>query len=270
MKVSGIITLTTDFGLDDPYVGMMKGVILSINNKARFVDISHGIGAGGVLQASALLNEAYPFFPQGTVHVAVVDPGVGTERRLMILVTQNHMFVGPDNGIFWPVIKDHPRATLIEITQTRYYLPDVSHTFHGRDIFAPVAAHLSRGVAAHNMGEPLADPVKLPTLSPRQKDDVLGGQVIRVDHFGNLITNIHRRDLERFLRSRRPVINMGDLVIEGLCTTYAEAGSGEVLAMIGSSGFLEIAVNLGRASERVGKDPGETLGLVVQVKRAVG
>src|SRR4030042_7024923 len=145
MKPSGIITLTTDFGLTDPYVAMMKGVILSINPTAKIIDITHLIGAGSTSQAAAVIQEIYPYFPQGTIHVAVVDPGVGTERRLLAFEARSHFFVGPDNGVFWPVLMNDPNSRLVLLTETKYFLPHVPKTLHGREIFAPVAAHLSRG-----------------------------------------------------------------------------------------------------------------------------
>jgi hypothetical protein len=142
MKISGIITLLTDFGLSDPYVAMMKGVILSINPDARLIDISHQVRVGSILQAGGLIRETYPFLPRGTVHMVVVDPGVGSNRRLIGLEAGGHFFVGPDNGIFWPLIKDHQGARIINLIETKFFLSSVSHTFHGRDIFAPAAAHL--------------------------------------------------------------------------------------------------------------------------------
>ena len=270
MNSSGIVTLTTDFGLQDAYVGIMKGVILSINPEARVIDISHQIIAGAVFQASVLIREAYGFFPDGTVHVAVVDPGVGSERRPVLVRSGNYFFVGPDNGIFWPVISAGGSITVIHLTESKYFLPDVSHTFHGRDIFAPVAAHLSRGVDPREMGSVISDPLPLQHPTPRQKKDVLYGQVIRVDRFGNLVTNIHRKDLEGFLKEGRPIIRVGKMVVEGVCNTYSEVNAGKTLVMVGSSDYLEIAVNLGRACDRLGRDSDETIGMEVEVGNVEG
>lgn len=267
MKVPGVITLTSDFGLTDPYVGVMKGVILSINPKAHVIDISHQIEAGSIFQGSVILKEAYAFFPDGSIHIAVIDPGVGGNRRPIILKTKNHLFVGPDNGIFWPIILSHQGAEIIHLTETKYFLPNVSHTFHGRDIFAPVAAHLSRGVDPPSMGPIITDPVSLEFPLPKQGKDVLSGQVIRVDHFGNLITNIHQRDIEEFLGSNRTVIRIGNLIIQGMQKAYAEAREGQSLALIGSSGFLEIAVNASRACDVVGLPSKDLLGLECEVSK---
>ena len=254
MKTSGIITLITDFGLSDPYVAMMKGVILSINPAARLVDISHQIRFGSVIQGASLIGETFPFFPRGTVHMVVIDPTVGSKRRPIGLEAAGHLFVGPDNGIFWPVIEDHKEIKTIHLTESRYFLPHITHTFHGRDIFAPAAAHLSKGVDPAQMGDVINDPVKLEIPAPLQKEEVLTGQVMRIDHFGNLITNIRGKDLGMFVRRGRPVISVGNLTVEGLRKTYSSVAKGAALALIGSSGFLEISVNQGRACDSVGLD----------------
>ena len=188
MEPSRIITLTSDFGLHDPYVAMMKGVILSIHSQARIVDISHQIRAGSVIRAASFLHEAFSFFPKGTVHVAVVDPGVGTDRRLIGLEASGHFFVGPDNGIFWPVIEDDAEANIIHLTNRVYFRPRISPTFHGRDVFAPVAAHLSLGVDLEKMGPRIDAPQKLRYPKSKEKDDEWVGEITQVDNFGNLIT----------------------------------------------------------------------------------
>jgi S-adenosyl-L-methionine hydrolase (adenosine-forming) len=268
MKPSGIITLTTDFGLSDPYVAMMKGVILSINPAAKIIDISHLIGAGSVSQAAALIQDTHSYFPQGTIHVAVVDPGVGTERRLLALEVKSHFFVGPDNGVFWPLLMNDQRSRLIHLTETRYFLPHVTKTFHGREIFAPVAAYLSLGVPLESMGMSAKDPVELFLPAPYQDENVLCGQILRVDNFGNLITNIGSRNLENFLRTASPCIEVGKLVIKKMTNTYAESDEGEPLALINSSDLLEIAVNMGRASGYIGVDEGEIVGTQVKITRS--
>ena len=265
MKRSGLITLLTDFGLEDPYVGMMKGVILGVNPVARIIDISHHVKAGSITRAAGIIRETYPYFPEGTVHITVVDPGVGGKRRAIILMAQSHLFVGPDNGIFSPIINLHQNIKIIHITKTKYFLPDVSDTFHGRDIFAPVAAHLSKGVDPCEMGPVISDPVKVQLAVPHQEGGTLYGQVVSIDHFGNLITNIHRKEIEGFTGGRTPVIKLEDLLIEGMRGIYAECGKGEILSLFGSSGYLEIAINLGRASDLLGLDETEIIGLEVEV-----
>ena len=265
MKRSGLITLLTDFGLKDPYVGMMKGVILTVNPVARIIDISHHVKAGSITRAAGMIRETYPYFPEGTVHLTVVDPGVGGKRRAIILMAQSHLFVGPDNGIFWPIIQAHQNIKIIHITETKYFLPDVSDTFHGRDIFAPVAAHLSMGADPFEMGPVISDPVKLQLPAPHQEGGTLYGQIVNVDHFGNLITNIHRKEIEKFTGGNTPVIRLEDLLIEGMRGIYAECGKGEILSLFGSSGYLEIAVNQGRASDLLGLDEAKIIGLGVEV-----
>jgi len=267
MKRSGIITLITDFGLADPYLAMMKGAILSINPDARLVDISHDIMAGSILQAAGMIRETIPFFPEGTVHVAVVDPSVGSERRLIVLEAGRHLFVGPDNGLFWPLIEEYGEARIIHLTESKYFLPHIARTFHGRDVFAPVAAHLSLGVDPEEMGPILKDPVELRSPKPHKEDDMLYGQVMRVDNFGNLITNISQEDLESFLKKSNPIINIGNLEIKRLDNIYSDVEKGEPLALIDSSNLLEIAINLGRASEYVGIDSCEIVGAPVKVGR---
>jgi S-adenosyl-L-methionine hydrolase (adenosine-forming) len=267
MKPSGIITLLSDFGNVDPYVAMMKGVILSINPDASIVDISHSVMTGRVAQGSEMLKETYPFFPKGTVHIAVVDPAVGTGRRLLGIEADGHFFVGPDNGIFWPAIKDCRDVVVMSLTEGRYFLPHVTNTFHGRDVFAPVAGHLSLGEELSQMGIRIHDPVKITLPSYHIAGDILFGEITRVDNFGNLITNIRETELTGFLEKASPVIYIGDLEIRKIDNTYFDVDGGEPLALINSSGFLEIAVNLGRASEYAGIKRDEIIGAVIKMAR---
>jgi S-adenosylmethionine hydrolase len=256
LKVSGIITLTTDFGQRDPYVGMMKGVILSINPAARIVDITHDIPAGSIQEASTIIKEASGYFPPGTVHVGVIDPGVGGKRRPIAVLAGAHFFVGPDNGLFWSIIGAHPRTEVIHLTEKRYWMDTISSTFHGRDIFAPVAAHLARGIDPSLLGEVIEDPTHLVYPLVRRDHDLIVGEVIRVDHFGNLITNITAEELAEFPSSEGPLITIGDLEIKGIHTTYGDVSEGEALALIGSSNALEIAVNRGSAIAELGDECG--------------
>ncbi|MGE5840560.1 MAG: S-adenosyl-l-methionine hydroxide adenosyltransferase family protein [Deltaproteobacteria bacterium] len=267
MKPSGIITLTTDFGLSDPYVAMMKGVILSINLPAMLVDVTHQIETGSVSQAALLVRETFPYFPEGTVHLAVVDPGVGSSRRPIALEAAGHFFVGPDNGLFWPVFKDFEETRAVQLTQSRFFLPGITQTFHGREIFAPVAARLSLGLSLESLGPTVRDPTELAIPRPYIEAGILCGQIIRVDNFGNLVTNISGRELTDFVESASSRIEAGKLVIRKLSRIYADCEQGEPLALINSSGLLEIAVNLGRASEYIGLRDGELVGALVQVHR---
>lgn len=270
MNRSGIITLITDFGLHDPYAAVMKGVILSICPQCRLVDITHMAPAGSILYAALRLMEAYPFFPRGTVHVCVVDPGVGGERRCIAVEANGHFFVGPDNGIFWPILAADPGSRTIHLRNPEYFLRPISATFHGRDIFAPVAAHLSMGAALRGLGEFVEDPVSLEVPSASRVGDRLLGHVVRVDRFGNLITNISRELLYEFLSRDIPVIRIGTLVIEGLSKAYASVKPGEPLAIIGSGDTLEIAVNSGSACELIEADENSATGMELEVSRRAG
>jgi S-adenosylmethionine hydrolase len=264
LKVSGIITLTTDFGERDPYVAMMKGVVLSINPWARIVDITHGISAGSIQEGSTIIEEAFRYFPPGTIHVGVVDPGVGGKRRPIAVVAEGHFFVGPDNGLFWPIIDVHPPTEVIHLTEKRYWMDTISSTFHGRDIFAPVAAHLSRGIDPYLLGEKIDNPITLGHPSVRREHDLLVGEVIRVDHFGNLITNITGEELSELPSSENLVVTIGGLALKGIRTTYGDVSEGEPLALMGSSSLLEIAVNRGSAVEKLGDECGVGTKVIVR------
>jgi S-adenosylmethionine hydrolase len=267
VKPSGIITLLTDFGLTDSYTAVMKGVILTRNPQARLIDLSHNVSHGAVFQAAMILQEAFSFFPEGTVHLAVIDPGVGGARRPLVARTDKHLFVGPDNGLFWPIIKSHKNPDIIHLTASKYFRSRISDTFHGRDIFAPVAAALSLGQSPLQMGTLIDDPVSLELPEAFETAGVLRGQVIGVDHFGNMVTNIRQDNLMTFLGSCEAVIKVGERVIEGLQKTYADARQGKLLGLIGSYGRLEIAVNLGRACDQVGSTREAALGMAIQVER---
>jgi len=260
--MAAIITLTTDFGLTDAYVAEVKGVILGINPEAKIVDICHSIRPQDISQAAFVLSTAYKFFPQKTVHVVVVDPGVGSERRAIILRTPQADFVAPDNGVLSYVIQEslaapvdnntgcrqvelEPGLQAVAITRSRFWRSPVSPTFHGRDIFAPVAARLSLGVPPVDFGEEVTSVRVLPLSRPcRAPDGALVGHIIHVDGFGNLITDIRDDDLP--LVREAVIIDVGGRRILGLSRTYAEGGG--LLALIGGSGYLEISVKEGNAS----------------------
>ncbi|MCG6879850.1 MAG: SAM-dependent chlorinase/fluorinase [Deltaproteobacteria bacterium] len=258
----GIITLLTDFGLKDPYVGIMKGVILGLNRAVSIVDLTHRIKPGDINGAACVLQESFSFFPPSTIHVAVVDPGVGTDRRPILVKSRNHFFVGPDNGLFWPIIQSDPQVLMVHLTNQNYFLPRISRTFHGRDIFAPVAGHLSLGIDPLAMGERFTNPIRLPHETPTLKGDTLLGRAVRVDYFGNVITNIHREELARFLGNRQMLIRVGKETIEGVVNTYADGPKGKLLALFGSTDHLEIAVNSGRADRLLNIDGTQSLPVV--------
>lgn len=244
-----IIALTTDFGRQDWFAGTMKGVILGLHPRASVVDITHEI-AGGQVQAGAFaLMASYDFFPKGTVHVAVVDPGVGSPRRAIAVQTARHFFVGPDNGVLSFALRREQIKSIHALENDKYFLKPVSRTFHGRDVFAPVAAHLSLGVPIQKLGPRLKDFVKLDWPRPRRLEGEIAGEVIHIDTFGNLITNLDAESLRVF----------GDEPCEvairhkSLCPIapfYSAVRIGEPLAVPGSSGFLEIAVNGASAAQK--------------------
>jgi S-adenosylmethionine hydrolase len=267
VKPSGIITLLTDFGLSDPYVGIMKGVILSIHPEARLVDISHEVHPGAVRQAASLLEEAYPFFPPGTIHLTVVDPGVGSGRRPIGLKAMDQIFVGPDNGVFSALLRARDRCSVVHLTEERFFLSLLSHTFHGRDIFAPVAAHLARGVDLLGMGAQVNDPVCLDLPTVMVNEHTLRGEVTRVDRFGNIITNIPAHTLESWMAGNRVLVTVGRLSLETIGRTFSDVAQGRPVALVGSSGHLEIAVNLGRASDRLGVSGDRVVGTKVEVRK---
>jgi S-adenosylmethionine hydrolase len=239
-----LITLLTDFGWGDGYIGAMKGVILQINPDCRIVDLAHEIPPHDVMGAALVLGQTYPFFPSGTIHVVVVDPGVGGPRRSLVLETEDHRFVGPDNGCFTFVLKREKGVQAYELIEDRFHLPRVSHTFHGRDIFAPVAAHLSTGVPPAAMGPPIAiaDLTSLPIPDPVAEGETLQGEVIWVDSFGNLITNISQDTLGAFAPDGSVAIEIGEERIKGLKSSYEEGRQGEIIALWGSAGLLEISL----------------------------
>jgi len=250
-----IITLTTDFGLSDSYVAQMKGVMLQIAPDATLVDVTHQIPPQDCVVASAILADVVPHFPPGTIHLVVVDPGVGTERRAVAVECESQnqelgpSFVAPDNGVLTGVLQARKVRRAVQLTEKRFWRSALSHTFHGRDLFGPVAAHLSHGVDLLEFGPSLETPlIQLPLDPPTCQGSTLRGRIVRTDSFGNLITNITASLLPERERERL-VVELGHQRIEWLSRTYGQRGRGELLALIGSSGFLEIAVNGGHAGE---------------------
>jgi S-adenosyl-L-methionine hydrolase (adenosine-forming) len=242
-----LITLLTDFGNRDTFVGTMKGVILSICPEAQIVDLTHEVPPQAVVTGAFLLKTAMGYFPKGTVHLAVVDPGVGSRRKAIAIKSQGHYFVGPDNGLFPAALEDWGIEQVVELTDKKYQLPNSSSTFHGRDVFAPVAAHLAKGVPLSKLGKKLTRWVKGEIPKPRKTTKGYLGQVLWVDHFGNLITNLEGKHVFRPFR-----LKIGRKVLSRIGSHYAEVKKGEAIASIGSSGHLEISVNSGRADLKLG------------------
>lgn len=272
-----IITLLTDFGTQDEYVGVLKGVILGVNPAATLVDITHEIAAQDVAGAAYTLAAAYTYFPEGSIHVVVVDPGVGSDRQIIGIRINGQLFLAPNNGVLSRVIDRYPIDDIVSVVNENYFRHPISYTFHGRDIFAPVAGHLSLGVELGAMGPRLPEHriARLDTPLPKkpEKDDrgrlkgrIIAGEIIKVDRFGNLITNIHWRHMEPMLLNNKKdllVIEVGERCIEGLAESYAHVPQGEPLAILGSRNCLEIAVRDGNAAEVLKLRRGDTVRIQV-------
>ena len=257
-----IITLMTDFGTSDTYVGIMKGVILGINPNAQVVDLTHAIPPQDIYEAAFSIDAARSYFPKGTIHTIVVDPGVGSDRQAIVSHIDNAFFVCPDNGVLSYLLHNVQNegaqsVNSVAIQNSAYYLPEVSNTFHGRDIFAPVAAHLSLGVPLDAIGPPVQTLVQLPIQVSERSGNTLTGQIVKIDRFGNAITNISETTIARLESASTaeiPIyeIRVGSLRLNRLNRAYAESDVGKPLAIIGSYGLLEIAINGGSAKEELG------------------
>jgi len=245
MRKKGVITLITDFGDESGYAGIMKGVILTINPNCQIIDITHQISPQGIEEAAFLLHSAYSYFPKYSIHVVVVDPGVGSERKPILIETDRYWFVGPDNGVFSFVFSMKGFNKVWAITNKRYFLPEVSFTFHGRDIFAPIAAHLSLGVPAEELGKELRRFVTLKDLEPRISAGMIKAKVIYIDHFGNLVCNVSQDLFTKVVAGKSFRIAVGRKTIQKLSLSYADAEDGEILALFGSSRWLEISLKDG-------------------------
>ena len=263
--MGAIITLTSDFGLTDAYTAAMKGVILRINPDVYLIDISHTINAQDISSAAFILSTVYRYFPNNTIHLVVVDPGVGTERRAIALKTPDAYFVAPDNGVLSYILQDYEcekgRLSVgleaVHLTNTKYWLAPVSNTFHGRDIFAPVAAHLSLGVPFTEFGDNIDTISVIPVHKPRIGVGMVTGNIIHIDRFGNLITSIGIDLITG--RSTDMTVRIGNCEIKGLSRNYSSGQ--ELLALFGSSGRLEISQREGSASQYIGAQVGDEVSL---------
>ncbi|HHT9160083.1 MAG TPA: SAM hydrolase/SAM-dependent halogenase family protein [Candidatus Brocadiaceae bacterium] len=277
-----VITLLTDFGNQDAYVGIMKGVIAGINPFANVVDICHSIPPQDIFSSAYLLYSSYKYFPRKTIHVAVVDPGVGSRRDIVCVETKDYFFLVPDNGLLSYIVQEERPKSIIRLTNSKYFLPSLSSTFHGRDVFAPVAAHLSLGVKPQQLGIKINQLEQLDVPNPVQKKaGRVEGQIIYIDRFGNLITNITKEYLVKGTGGQKPEVRsmkpdafekiskekilskydtiettIGKKRIVGLSKTYTDAKPGEPLVLIGSAGFLEVSINQGNAQKYFKVDKG--------------
>ena len=265
-----LITLVTDFGLQDEYVGVMKGVMLKINPSVKIVDLSHSVEPQDIFGAAYILFSAYKYFAPGTVHVVVVDPGVGSNRRIVCLEVDGYIFLAPDNGILSFLVEKAKPKRIIEVTNRRYFLPEVSNTFHGRDIFAPVSAHIACGVKPEELGAEISEIKKLEIPKPvLVSNGVLSGEIIYIDHFGNIITNVDIEALKKLksdtntnqidIKGEKFSIVVSNREIKKINKSYSDVKDGELIAIFGSSGFLEIAVNKDSAKRLLDVEKGDKI-----------
>ncbi len=258
-----IITLLTDFGTRDAYVASMKGVILGLNPAAALVDLTHEVPPQDLRAGALVLKSVFPYFPPGTIHLAVVDPGVGSARRALAAKAGGQYWVGPDNGLFHLIFAGRTDLEIVSLENPAYFLPQVSATFQGRDLFAPVAAHLSLQVALSELGPVVTDPVRLAWPEPLFSSEIIKGEVIHVDRFGNLVSNIAADDFHSWLQGGDFRLEVGPASLTRLHRTYGEARPGEVLALMGSHGYLEIACARGSAAARLAAKAG----LALEIRR---
>ena len=257
-----MITLTSDFGLKDPYVAEMKGVILTINPQATIIDVTHSVEKFDIRVGAFVLASAAPYFPKDTIHLAVIDPDVGTERRAILIQTKRGFFVGPDNGVLMLAAQNQGIEHLYSISNSKFMLPKVSSTFHGRDVFAPAAAHLGKGIKPSEFGPEITESATAKFASVERRNSSLIGEVWHIDDFGNIITNISQKDL---LQNR--VVNVklsGVLQNISFGEIYAQVKLHEPLALIGSHGFLEIALNQGNAAKKFHAKAGDKIEISIE------
>jgi len=267
-----IITLTTDFGTNDHYVGAMKGVILDITPDAQIVDISHAVQAFDVLDGALAISQAYSYFPNGTVHVVVVDPGVGTTRRPILASSDGYHFVAPDNGVLSMVYAREERIHVRHISSEHYFRMPVSNTFHGRDVFAPVAAYLAKMVDSHKFGDEIEDYVKFAAPRPKAAgENRMRGVVLKIDRFGNLISNVTPEDVPAlFAESAKFKIVVGSREVTAIRKSFSEGAPGEVFGVIGSMGYLEIVANRASAAQITGAGKGSEVSIFLGEAAAAG
>lgn len=264
-----LITLTTDFGYIDPFAGVMKGVIRGINPSVEIIDITHGVKPHDIAGAALVLDRSFRYFPHRSIHIVVIDPGVGSARRPILIETDEYFFIGPDNGVFTPVFRSAPgMLNVIHLTEAHYFLPPTGSTFHGRDIFAPVAAWVSRGIGLDKMGEPITDYVTIDLSRPKTEELSIEGEIVLIDGFGNAETNISQSELDR-VYSMNPSSGI-EVVIKGRAATlrsfYAECPTEDLCSLINSNGNLELYKFSGSASADFGLGVGDKV--IVKLKES--
>lgn len=273
MSRQPIVTLTTDFGLQDHFVGTMKGVILDSAPGVQVIDICHSVQPFDVLDGALTIAQAYSYFPNGTVHMVVVDPGVGSARRPIIVTTERHHFVAPDNGVLSLVYGREERLSVRHVIAEHYFLQPTSNTFHGRDIFAPIAAYLAKGVDPAKFGDEISDYVRFAAPKPKPVNArTLRGVVLKIDRFGNLVTNITPHDAPLLFQENGPAfkIVLGGQEVTEIKSNYAQGAPGEIFGILGSMGYLEIAANRGAAAKLLGVEKGTDVNVVLEDAAAAG
>ena len=261
-----IVTFTTDFGLNDHYVGAMKGVILNINPSAVIIDICNAVRSFDLLDGGLVISQGARYFPADTIHLVVVDPGVGSARRPLLVTTEKHFFLAPDNGILSLVYEHEERLSVRHITSEHYFLQPVSHTFHGRDIFAAIAGWLSKGMDAAKFGEEITDFVRYSAPKPKAVNDkLMKGVVLKQDKFGNLVTNFTPQDIPQIFQANPPAfkILIGKGEARTIRTAYSQGMPGEIFGVLGSMGYLELAANRASAALLTDADKGSDVGILL-------
>jgi S-adenosylmethionine hydrolase len=262
-----VITLMTDFGIKDGNVGVMKGVIWGICPSAQISDLSHLVPAQNIREAAYIFARSVPYFPKGSIHVVVVDPGVGTQRRPMVAQLGDWFYVGPDNGTITGLLEraegEGWQTTFVELNQRKYWLPVISFVFHGRDIFSPVAAHLANGVSLQELGSSFTNPVRLELPKPQQTDHGWHGEVTQIDHFGNISTNIRAEHLGEAMKQKENiVVRLSRREIHGMVNTFGERPVGELVALLGSTGNLIVSIVNGNAVQLLETNVGDAVEVV--------
>ncbi|MDH3330361.1 MAG: SAM-dependent chlorinase/fluorinase [Desulfobulbaceae bacterium] len=269
MKLPNLITLTTDFGLQDAYVGQIKGAILRRNIDARIIDLTHAIDAQDILAAAVTIRSSYHYFPQESVHMVVVDPGVGSQRKILVMKADNHLFVAPDNGALTFLIRDKKTQAVHRVANRSLFPDEISATFHGRDIMAPVAAALADGMKIAEVGPAIniEDCVQLDIQKTQLDKQGITGRVIHIDRFGNIQTTITSGNISLYQPSSFAGIVIRSQKINAISTTYSDSAAGELVAVIDSAGHLEIAVNRGNAAEQINCEIGDPVTVVMEGSR---
>lgn len=260
----GVISLITDFGTRDGYAGVIKGVILKINPQVRLVDITHEVSPQDIFEAGFILKNSFKYFPNRSIHLVVVDPGVGSKRRAILVEAGDYFFIGPDNGVFTFIYESERVKRIVELTNKRYFLPHISKTFHGRDIFAPAAAYLSNGVPLEDLGEICNDVVRFDIPEPETERGIIKGVILHVDRFGNLISNISEVLFRELVGKGMHEISIGGEVLGDIKGSYSEVIEGQALALFGSSGYLEISVRSQNAQEKLKVNRGSKIKVVYE------